>query len=1119
MHKQKTAIITVFTLLVVSVFAGTMAGCDLFGGGLSPLPFARLTAVQLFAEPNHTVAFSVEGAVSNPSLISKINWVFGDGGGFVEGPAGRASITHRYEATGRYEVTAFIFDTSDFVAQIDGTVTVLPNGESGEEGGDDDVPGGISGPNPEDEAENVAVDVTLTWTGSENASSYNVYLGTTEATVLIANGAVPGIFRGNYTDTQYDPMGLDPDTQYFWRVDELNAAGMTRGEVLSFTTATAPEQTDDFIPVDGAGPVPVTQVLSWAAATGATGYDIYFSRLGTPLDFQVNQSSTTYDPEDEEAGIDGQLLPATTYYWRIDTIGLGGTVQGEPLQFTTADAPAHVTGPNPANGTGNINVLTNLSWTANPAIESFDVYFGIDEVSVGAATRTGGEFKGNQTSTIFDPGTLFGSTTYYWRIDTLGPGGTTTGTVFVFTTAGPPPQVVGPFTPTNNETNVASDIILEWSAGGATDSFDVYLSTNEIAVANGSSSALKGNQDATVTQYDPLGLTPDTDYFWRIDALGPGGTTTGQVLRFHIGALPAPAEFPVPENGATGVALDTTLQWTAGVGAISHRVYFGTVQSAVQNADKFDAEYKGTQAGTTYTPPDELEGGTTYYWRIDEESPGGSTKGSVWNFTTAPGRANNPMPLHEETGVALNIELSWTAGNGAVSHDVYFGTVEADVLNATIATVGIFKGNQADASYVPEDLDGMQDYYWRIDEVGNPEDGTTKGDVWRFTTGIGQAAEPIAPPDGETGVAVLPTLSWTKGEGAVSHDVYLGTDETAVGAATPTSAEFKGNQADAAPNEYSVTTPLEYGTVHYWRIDERDTADNVTKGNVWQFTTTADQAFNPDPPDGETGVALAADLSWMAGDGAASHEVYFGTTSGALEFKGDQSLTTYDPGELDPNTMYYWRIDEVGPGGSVTAGTEWEFRTVPGQAELIAPLDGETGVAVLPTLSWTKGEGAVSHDVYLGTDEIAVGAATPTSAEFKGNQVDAVPNEYTVTTALVYGTVYYWRIDERDAADNVTKGSIWQFTTTADQAFNPDPPDGETGVALDADLSWMAGEGATSHRVYFGTTSSALEFKGNQLGTTYDPGDLDPDTYYWRIDEVGPGGSVTEGIEWSFTTP
>jgi hypothetical protein len=85
------------------------------------------------------------------------------------------------------------------------------------------------------------------------------------------------------------------------------------------------------------------------------------------------------------------------------------------------------------------------------------------------------------------------------------------------------------------------------------------------------------------------------------------------------------------------------------------------------------------------------------------------------------------------------------------------------------------------------------------------------------------------------------------------------------------------------------------------------------------------------------------------------------------------------------------------------------------------------------------------------------------------------------------------------------------------QASNPNPADGATGVSRMADLSWTPGYDATSHDVYFGTTSPGM-FQGNQTATTFDPCTMDySTTYYWRIVELGNWGK-TVGTVWSFTT-
>jgi hypothetical protein len=88
------------------------------------------------------------------------------------------------------------------------------------------------------------------------------------------------------------------------------------------------------------------------------------------------------------------------------------------------------------------------------------------------------------------------------------------------------------------------------------------------------------------------------------------------------------------------------------------------------------------------------------------------------------------------------------------------------------------------------------------------------------------------------------------------------------------------------------------------------------------------------------------------------------------------------------------------------------------------------------------------------------------------------------------------------------------------KAANPAPPDGVGYMDVNVDLSWTAGVNAVSHDVYFGTdpTPDAGEFQGNQTDPNVDPGTLQYGTkYYWRIDEVNGGNTIT-GDVWSFTT-
>jgi hypothetical protein len=98
-------------------------------------------------------------------------------------------------------------------------------------------------------------------------------------------------------------------------------------------------------------------------------------------------------------------------------------------------------------------------------------------------------------------------------------------------------------------------------------------------------------------------------------------------------------------------------------------------------------------------------------------------------------------------------------------------------------------------------------------------------------------------------------------------------------------------------------------------------------------------AHSPSPSSGTDGVNLMSDLTWGAGDFAASHEVYLGTDADAVanatkaspEYKGSKALgeESLDPGKLAFDTTYYWRVDEIDTTNpdSPWVGNVWNFWT------------------------------------------------------------------------------------------------------------------------------------------------------------------------------------------------
>jgi hypothetical protein len=883
-----------------------------------------------------------------------------------------------------------------------------------------------------------------------------------------------------------DPDGQDNFDEYNIQVDVTDgkltispATGSSNAKIcfIEITPAGAaiPGQASSPSPADSATNVAVNEDLSWNAASGATSHDVYFG-TSSPGTFQGNQTATTFDT--------GTMADDTTYYWRIDEVNSAGTTTGAVWSFTTiVAAPAQATNPNPPDSATGVSTAADLSWTAGSGATSHDVYFG---------TSSPGSFQGNQTATTFDTGAMANSTTYYWRIDEVNAGGTTTGTVWSFTTIVTAPAQASNPSPANSATGVSITADLSWTAGSGATSHDVYFGTS-------SPGAFQGNQ--TAATFDTGTMANGTPYYWRIDEVNAGGTTTGTVWSFTtIVAAPGQATNPSPPDSATNVSIDADLSWSAGSGATSHDVYFGTSSPGA---------FQGNQTATTFDT-DTMNNDTAYYWRIDEINAGGTTTGALWNFTTI----TSGQPVTKEFGDALNTD--------------YPGTVDDTWANAGAPT-----GNFSTATR-------LNTYTWPADTVANtiiikwdlsaiPTDATvTEATLYIYQTDSGGDTSYDVPVHKIVNVnPVITACTWNTYDGTNSWTGGAdgGQSDTAAAEDTPalnsTNNEYKTWSVTNMTQDWVTTPSNNYGmlvnsddvaSVDSWRYFASTEDSNTPyrpKLIVTYISGSPGQATNPDPNDTEADVSTSAILSWTAGSAATSHDVYFGSTSPGA-FQGNQTQTSFDPGTLSYDITYYWRIDEINAAGTTT-GNVWTFTTEaapqpPGKATNPSPADSADNVSIDADLSWTAGTGSTSSDVYFGT-------TSPGS--FQGNQTATTFDPGTMAN----DTTYYWRIDEINA-DGTTTGNVWSFTTVVaapSHATNPSPADSATDVDVDADLSWTAGSGSTSSDVYFGTTSPGI-LQGNQTATTFEPGTLANDTtYYWRIDEINAGGTTT-GSVWSFTT-
>ncbi|MHC4568673.1 MAG: hypothetical protein ACYTE3_23300, partial [Planctomycetota bacterium] len=85
-------------------------------------------------------------------------------------------------------------------------------------------------------------------------------------------------------------------------------------------------------------------------------------------------------------------------------------------------------------------------------------------------------------------------------------------------------------------------------------------------------------------------------------------------------------------------------------------------------------------------------------------------------------------------------------------------------------------------------------------------------------------------------------------------------------------------------------------------------------------------AVNPSPADGATDVPVDVAFSWVEASFATSREAWLGTVGAMEKVDPVPAGTTYAPGNLELGQTYQWRVDQVGPSGTVP-GHVWTFTT------------------------------------------------------------------------------------------------------------------------------------------------------------------------------------------------
>ncbi|MFC1525037.1 fibronectin type III domain-containing protein [Planctomycetota bacterium] len=233
------------------------------------------------------------------------------------------------------------------------------------------------------------------------------------------------------------------------------------------------------------------------------------------------------------------------------------------------------------------------------------------------------------------------------------------------------------------------------------------------------------------------------------------------------------------------------------------------------------------------------------------------------------------------------------------------------------------------------------------------------------------------------------------------------------------------------------------------------------------------------------------------------------------------------PGDnLDYDTTYYWKVQAVNTLGS-TWSDDWNFKTgiPPSVPELVSPVSGTTGQVMPVTLNW--------NDAATGSPPITYQLQIDDNSNFASpeiNQTGLASSQYTASSGLSGGTVYFWRVRAVNHLDtSAWSDPVWNFTTW-NQASIPNltsPNDEDTDQSLTLTLKWDDSSG-TQPITYTlqvddnGAFSSPEIDETNMSITQYAVTGIDnldyDTTYSWRVMAHNAFGSSNWSDVRTFTT-
>jgi subtilisin-like proprotein convertase family protein len=586
------------------------------------------------------------------------------------------------------------------------------------------LPGAFAKSSPASGATGQSLTPTIDWGSSSGATGYAYCYDTT-------NDSACSNWIGAGTNTSAMLSGLSPGVTYYWQARASNGAGTVYANgaatsFWSFTTIPAPGAFGRIGPANGSTGQSLNPTLTWSASAGAANYDYCYdtSNDGACGNWLGAGASTS-------VGLSG-LTSGVTYYWHVRAVNGGGTTYANGAatafwSFTTGTLPGAFAKSSPATGATGQSLTPTIDWGSSSGAASYEYCY---DTTNNSACTNWTSVGANSTAMLsgLSPGT-----TYYWQARANNAAGSTYAngaeTSFWSFTTTALPGAFGHSSPANASTGQSLNPTLNWTASAGVANYDYcYDTTDDNACANWLGAGAS-------TSVGLSGLAASTTYYWHVRAVNGGGTTYANgaataFWSFTTGSLPGAFAKTSPANGATGLSLTPSLDWSASSGATSYEYCYDTTNdNACSNWTSAGAVSSGELSGLTPA--------TTYYWQARATNGAGTIYAngaatSFWSFTTIaqPGAFAHSSPANGAINQSVTPTLSWTASAGVANYDYCYDTTNDNACSNWI-------GAGASTSVPLSGLAANTMYYWQVRAVNGG--GTTYANgaataFWSFKT-------------------------------------------------------------------------------------------------------------------------------------------------------------------------------------------------------------------------------------------------------------------------------------------------------------------------------------------------------------------------------------------------